>query len=112
MNSKEEYGSVYKILAPIFKADHPVCEANLDGCTHKTVDIHHRARRDGIRLIMECFFLAVCRHCHDIIGVNSKMAFETGLSLNAGHFEVTSAVRLFKLNYDKEAFLKQLKERK
>lgn len=111
MTSKEEYDSVYKILAPIFKREHPVCEANLDGCTNKTTDIHHQARREGIRLIMECFFLGVCRHCHDILGVNSKMAFEIGLSLNAGHFQVTSAVRQFKLNYDKEAFLKQLKTR-
>lgn len=111
MSSKEIYDSIYKILAPIFKKENPICQASLHGCTHTTTDIHHRARRDGIRLIMECYFLAVCRHCHDTIGVDSKMAFETGLSLNAGHSSITEAVRMFKLNFDKESFLQQLKKR-
>ncbi len=111
MSSKEEYDSIYKILAPIFKRDHPACEANLEGCKGKTNHIHHRIGRANIRLIMECYFLAVCHHCHDIIGVDSNMAFETGLSLHAGHRQVTESVRMFKDNFDKESFLEQLKKR-
>lgn len=71
----------YSTLAKKYKAAHPVCEANLPGCTKKTEDIHHKAGR-GANLCNVDTFLGVCRNCHQTIEQEPEMAKEKGFSVS------------------------------
>ncbi len=94
------YKSQYFILRESFLEKRPRCEAKLDGCTYFVTEIHHKISRNGIRLIMEQYFLPTCHNCHEIITRDSKQAIEKGLSLPRGSKEVTGAVREFKNKYE------------
>ena len=72
----------YRLTAAAFKADHPICEAHLPGCTKVTEDVHHVAGRVGANMLDEAKFLAVCRACHRIIEENPVMAKALGLSIS------------------------------
>lgn len=63
-----------------FLVNHQVCEANLQECTKKAQEIHHKAGRIGKLLTDQSNWLAVCRKCHIWITTNSKQAIEMGLS--------------------------------
>lgn len=73
--------AIYSIVAPKFKLQHPDCQAQLEGCTKKTEDIHHKYKRTGFWLIISKYFLGVCRNCHEKITVDSAMAVEKHLSI-------------------------------
>jgi hypothetical protein len=73
--------SVYYKLRAIFFKDpkNEFCQARLPGCFGLATDVHHKRGRGKWYLITSTW-LAVCRHCHDWIGVNSEAALEMGLS--------------------------------
>ncbi|RAJ28896.1 hypothetical protein [Pedobacter cryoconitis] len=73
---------VYAKICPAFKKANPECQAKLPGCTVMTTDVHHKWGKENERLNMVEHFLAVCRHCHDVIGGNHTMAKEKGFSIN------------------------------
>ena len=85
-NEKSEKQTVadkaYAIVAKAFKAANPVCQAQLQGCTKATSDVHHKLGRSGRMLLDEEHFLAVCRHCHSQIELKSDFAKALGLSGN------------------------------
>ena len=73
---------IYKELRAVFMKSHPICEAALAGCTKTATDVHHMMGRENELLNMTCYWLAVCRSCHDKLTIDSKMAIEKGLSLS------------------------------
>ena len=72
----------YKIIADAYKAAHPICQAALIGCTKATEDCHHSAGRVGANLLDESKFIAVCRHCHQVIESSPVAAKALGLSIS------------------------------
>lgn len=82
----------YSPIAKKFKEDNPLCVVNVNGCTRKTNDVHHKmgkvgyanieAIKRGIKLLVDVrYFLPVCRNCHTYIESNSGWAYEKGYSL-------------------------------
>lgn len=69
---------IYRVLRKDYLKDHPICEAELEGCKKKSIEIHHTASR-GLNLNNVDTWIAVCRWCHDEIHLNSKSAREKGL---------------------------------
>lgn len=57
-----------------------VCQANLQGCTKKATEVHHKAGRIGELLLLISKWLAVCRNCHSYIETHPDEAKELGLS--------------------------------
>ena len=72
-----EYAKKRKSWMPL----HPICEANLKGCTQQATECHHKAGRSGSLLLDASKWLPVCHACHLKITENSAMAIEKGLSL-------------------------------
>ena len=59
-----------------------ICEANLKGCTKKSVEIHHKKGRVGKNFLDESNWLPVCRKCHTYLELNPEIAKELGFSEN------------------------------
>lgn len=67
----------YQGLQRVYLETNPICEC----CrTAKSIEIHHKAGRDGNNLFQH--FLAVCRACHDRIEMNPIWAKENGYSIS------------------------------
>lgn len=71
-----------------FLAAHPLCEARLEGCTGRSVDVHELIRRShggaifpGQKGKRETGYLAVCRADHDWISAHPALAKEYGLEV-------------------------------
>lgn len=71
-----------------YLAAHPFCEAHLQGCTLRSVDVHEIVRRShggaifpGQKGKRETEYLAVCRPDHDWISTHPKLAKEHGLEV-------------------------------
>lgn len=63
--------------------EHPFCEANIDGCTKVSIDVHHKAgKASEVLLLDKSLFLGVCRHCHSIIEANPSWAKQQGFSVS------------------------------
>ncbi len=71
---------IYSVLRKIFLTSNPICQARLCNCTRDATEIHHKAGRDNLLLIIVRWFLPVCRPCHDELTVHSDAAIEAGLS--------------------------------
>jgi hypothetical protein len=76
--------AIYFPKAAKFKKKYPFCHAQLEGCTFYTTDVHH-ARGRGIYYLVEKYWVAVCRSCHNKIGEQSEMAYKKKLSLKRLH---------------------------
>ena len=59
--------AIYKPRRDKYMEDHPVCEAQLEGCTYYSTDLHHSHKfgRLGELLYDVKFFRALCRNCHN-----------------------------------------------
>ena len=64
----------YTPLKKKFLIANPTCQANLDGCTIKSTDLHHIGGRKGKDLLKVEDFAALCRNCHDLI--HNKLSAE------------------------------------
>lgn len=73
---------VYNTINAAFKAEHPLCQAQLEGCQKLTVDTHHKKGKVGQLLTDKKYFLACCRHCHTFIENNPVLAKALGLSIS------------------------------
>jgi hypothetical protein len=51
-------------------------------CGGNSEEVHHKKGRDGILLFDIRFWLPVCRRCHERITIESKWAYNEGLSLS------------------------------
>jgi hypothetical protein len=69
----------YRRVRDFYMADHPKCEAQLEGCTKEATDLHH-SRGRGQFLCDTRYFKALCRHCHRFVEENPLEAKERGLS--------------------------------
>lgn len=79
---RKEVNKVYDKVAKQYKKEHPKCEADLEGCTKKTTDIHHQAGRSNAALLINTnYFLACCRSCHSWIEIHPHEALAMGLSV-------------------------------
>lgn len=78
-NQLQEYSKQRKR----YLASHPRCQ--VDGCNQVAVEIHHKQKRDGDRLLNESLWMPVCKGCHRQITVNPQWAYEMGylLKINA-----------------------------
>lgn len=56
----------YKVLRDAFLSTHYYCQAKLEGCTYRAVDVHHGGGRENEKLNDVSKFIAVCRNCHKI----------------------------------------------
>lgn len=73
---------IYDKVAKAYKKSHPDCEANLEGCTKETTDIHHQAGKSSEDLLINAdYFLGVCRKCHQWIEAHPVEALAKGLSV-------------------------------
>ena len=71
----------YSRRVKVWKIENPDCKARLTGCMGNTWDCHHRAGKENEMLLIEKYWLPVCRNCHDIIGeMPIEQAIELGLS--------------------------------
>ncbi len=66
----------------LFLKSHPVCGANLSGCTTTATDVHHKAGRTGNLLLDESKWIALCRACHTWIETHPKEAKLMNFSLS------------------------------
>lgn len=71
----------YRIVRDNYMKEHPVCEANLKGCTKKATDIHHKKSRIGEFLTDTAYFMAVCRKCHNTIEDGGEWVYEQGFKI-------------------------------
>jgi len=76
----------YEKVKKQYKKDHPRCEANLEGCTKKTTDIHHQAGKSNAALLVNTdYFLGCCRNCHTWIETHPHESLALGLSVPRLH---------------------------
>jgi hypothetical protein len=73
--------ATYLTLRGVYLKNYPICEAQLDGCTNYSTQIHHKKGR-GEYLLDSTTFLACCENCHHWIELHPTKAKELGLSLN------------------------------
>ena len=78
--AKEE--KIYSKQRLSFLKLYPVCQANLNGCTTKSTDVHHKSGRTGYLYLDESKWLAVCRACHMWIETHPKEARQIGFSIS------------------------------
>ena len=67
----------YSKRMPQWKLEHPVCE--YPGCEAPTVDLHHAYARDNEHLNDEKFWIALCRHHHELMKLESTKSLVMGL---------------------------------
>jgi hypothetical protein len=73
----------YKTERARYLKEHPLCEANIDGCTKVSVEIHHKAGKASDELYLDSsLYLSCCRHCHDILETNPAYAKQQGFSVS------------------------------
>ena len=72
----------YKKVRDVYMKEHPICEAQLEGCSRQATDLHHGRGRIGSLLTDVSNFHALCAHCHHAIEISPSMAKELGLSKN------------------------------
>ena len=68
-----------------FLAEHPDCQANLQNCTRRAVDVHERLNRSQGGTILgddPNGYLALCRRCHTKITDLEVDAYALGLSVH------------------------------
>lgn len=62
-------------------AESPWCAARLQGCTHRSVDVHEvKSRGRGGSITDKANCRTLCRHCHDWITTHPKWSKEHGWS--------------------------------
>lgn len=81
-NKRSVLNKIYSEIRISFLKEHTTCGANLEGCTRKSTEIHHKAGRQFLFLICSKFFLPVCRSCHIILTKNSQFSIENNFSLS------------------------------
>jgi hypothetical protein len=63
--------------------EHPFCEANIEGCTKVSIDVHHKAGKATEELLLDKnYFLSCCRHCHTVIESNPAWAKQNDFSVS------------------------------
>lgn len=73
----------YRTKRAEFLKSHPVCMANLEGCTKKATQVHHMAGKASRELYLnEKLFLACCHNCHAIVERNPAFSKQNGLSVS------------------------------
>lgn len=71
-----------------FLADHPLCEARLDGCTFVATEVHHQGGRAASVFWRKSWWLPVCgTPCHKWITEHPAEAYERGLSYHRNGVE-------------------------
>jgi len=72
----------YSERVKVWKVENPKCKANIENlCVGYTQDCHHQKKR-GELLMVEKYWIPVCRPCHDWIRDNSDEARKRGLTIN------------------------------
>jgi hypothetical protein len=72
----------YRKLRDAFMKEHPLCQAQLQGCTKKATDLHHSKGRIGHNLTDVSTYIALCRNCHTWAENHPEEAKSLGLSQN------------------------------
>src|SRR5580692_2431780 len=80
--SKKRAGELreYAKLRKEYLATHERCEIPVEGCTVKSVEVHHSEGREGKRLLDVSKFKAACSNCHRVATVKSLQAIAAGHS--------------------------------
>src|SRR5689334_12878072 len=72
---KKELDKQYKKIRAKYLKEHPMCEANLEGCKKVATEIHHKRGKVGEEDYLNPeYFLAVDRNCHQILEKNPAFA--------------------------------------
>lgn len=93
---KPNLDAVYKILKVRKLAETPNCEV----CSRPANQVHHKALRRGLRLIIYEWFMSICQKCHDKYQVDSDAAFDAGVSIPHGRADVMKRVQWVKENLE------------
>lgn len=79
---QKEKNAEYSARVKEWKKENPVCQARIfPVCTRHTEDCHHQKKR-GDLLMIEKYWIPVCRACHQWIGDNAEEARNRGLTIN------------------------------
>jgi hypothetical protein len=79
---QKEKNAEYSARVKEWKKENPNCAAKISSvCTGKTEDCHHQKKR-GDLLMVEKYWIPVCRACHQWIGDNAEEARNRGLTIN------------------------------
>ncbi len=73
---------IYGIIRKEYLANNSTCQIQLEGCTHKAIEIHHRYVRTGYFLVMSKYFYSTCHNCHEQVTINSELAIAKGISFS------------------------------
>jgi hypothetical protein len=68
----------YALLRKAWLENHQTCER----CYHRATEVHHKAGRDGWRLLAIELWAALCHDCHQYITEHPKQALAQGWSLS------------------------------
>lgn len=68
----------YTVMRQQFLTDHRLCAI----CGGEASQVHHRAGRDGWRLLYVLWWLPVCDVCHRRVTEHPRWAVEAGWSLS------------------------------
>ncbi len=71
----------YRVIRDAYMAAHLNCEAQFEGCTGLSQDLHHSKGR-GKYLCDVNYFKALCRACHTRCELEPDMAREKGFIVN------------------------------
>lgn len=74
---QQKLNAAYKALRDTFMKTHEVCQAQLDECTGKATECHHKAGR-GQYLLDDTKFMALCNNCHIWINEHNEAATTLG----------------------------------
>ena len=72
----------YAKLRVQFLQDNPVCQIQVEGCTNRSEQVHHKRGRLGDLLTDVRYFCATCDNCHKWAENNPLEAKKIGASLN------------------------------
>lgn len=80
-SKRKEQSKIYSQERLLFLEQFPFCKAQLENCTVRATDIHHKKGRLGELYLDTNYWLPTCRSCHTWITENPLKAIAKGLSI-------------------------------
>lgn len=81
-DKRRKQNAEYSVVRVEFLTDNPVCQIQVEGCTHEATEVHHKKGRIDKLLTNKEFFCAACSSCHHWAEMNPDEAKEKGVSIS------------------------------
>lgn len=79
-NKQKSRELAYSLVRKAYLLKNKSCAAKLPGCMIASTEIHHARGRIGELLTNTKYFVAICRHCHNILELEPELAKKLNLS--------------------------------